>query len=220
MGEDTGIKSDDLPKPVRKWRGFFKWLGGIAAIPLLMLLGNFVIGQAEDAVEHVSDIDKRLTVVEGNVSSKEAIWQAIAKNREDQTNTKDDLAKRFNAMAVKYEATMLLFEKHFLGGCEKKGVVAMSDDNALMVEMLHEMLDEVKKAEETDKSEIERLKKELDKFKSKAQEQEDIRKQQEEFLRNLKNAQAPQVQQKIDPKQFRQSYEQEFPIQKGAPEKK
>ncbi|NIQ80620.1 MAG: hypothetical protein GTN93_21515 [Anaerolineae bacterium] len=109
---ETQVKPGDPPKIVKKSNALLKWLGGIATVPVLLWVGNFLGGMINDSVAHVEDLTLRVNTLEANNSSKDAIWSAIHKNEGDLAYSVD----RNRSMEVKYEAAMLLFEKHFLHG--------------------------------------------------------------------------------------------------------
>ncbi len=218
MGNEETVKRDE-PKVVRKTNTLLKWLGGIAAVPLIGILGNLVISSWTDQRKTVDDLKTRLQTLEDNSSSKEAIWNAISQNRDKQEAAKDHLTSKFNEMAVKYQAAMLVFERQQQnGGYSSTMLDGPPPDEVL--EMFAQMLDEVQKAEETDKAEIERLKQEIQKMKTAAAQRADEAKQHAQLIDAIKAAQMPQQmeQKPIDPKQLREAYEREFPNKK-APDK-
>ena len=164
---------------VRKTNSLLKWLGGIAAIPLIGLLGNLVIGSLKDYTTSVNVLQTRVQSLEDNSSSKEAIWQAISKNREDHVNTRRQLVDRFNAMAVKYEGAMFVFERNHQNGNYLSAGEGPPDE--AVFKMFEEMLQEVQKAEETDKAEIERLKRQVDKMRKDSAERQKASTQQRQL---------------------------------------
>jgi hypothetical protein len=209
--EETEIKPQDLPRPVHKWMTALKVLGGVAAIPLLMLLGEYLLGMVGDGIEHVNAIGDRVTTLEANASSRDAIWTAIHKNENDLA----DSVERNHSMEVKYEAAMLVFEKHFMGGgCMKQGTPSAHSHSDAVLETLQKTLAEVQKAETADKGEIKKLQEELKKMRDQQSKDHEDSKRQAELLEALKNIRkAGDPVKKLNAEQFRKLYEEKFPVQ-------
>lgn len=223
MADEVDTQKQDVPKIVKKSSGFFKWLGGLISIPLLLMVGNYAGGMVKDGFTHIeelgnkiSDQNTKIAALEANSSSREAIWTAITHNRDNHEAEKDAIFREMHGMSVKYEAAMLVFEKHFMGGgCMKQGPVG-GHGSDLLLETLQKTLKEVQKAESADQEEIQKLHDELEKLKSQQSKVHDDSKRQAEILKALKDVpglRANAIQKKLDAEKYRKLFEEKFPAQ-------
>lgn len=220
MGDET---QGQEKKPHGKLITFLKIVGGIASLPLIMWVGNIIFSMVEDGVKAVEDLRERVIILENQNTNKEAIWRAIAENRQHDAK----MLEEFNSMSVKYEAAMLVFEKHFMRSNYTNATAssqpASQQDQQTLTELIQKMIEESQKSEGPNDAELDRIRRELERMKEESNNRQRTMKQHEELIRRFLNRPPPPSAEKVfDPDDLRKKYEDytqqqqfQFPKPKG-----